>query len=48
VQEDTLIVSEASLAEKKAAYDKLIKEEIPQNREDIKTRPLLRRPSREL
>lgn len=36
VQEDTLIVSESSLAEKKAAYDKLIKEEIPQNREDIK------------
>ena len=36
VQEETLIVSESSLAEKKAAYDKLIKEEIPQNREDIK------------
>ena len=35
-QEETLIVSESSLAEKKAAYDKLIKEEIPQNREDIK------------
>jgi transcription elongation GreA/GreB family factor len=36
VQEETLIVSESSLNEKKAAYDKLIKEEIPQNREDIK------------
>ncbi len=36
VQEETLIVSESSLTEKKAAYDKLIKEEIPQNREDIK------------
>lgn len=36
VQEDTLIVSESSLEERKAAYDKLIKEEIPQNREDIK------------
>ncbi len=35
-QEETLIVSETSLVEKKAAYDKLIKEEIPQNREDIK------------
>lgn len=35
-QEETLIVSETSLAEKKAAYDRLIKEEIPQNREDIK------------
>ncbi|HQW28439.1 MAG TPA: GreA/GreB family elongation factor [Verrucomicrobiales bacterium] len=35
-QEETLIVSEPSLNEKKAAYDKLIKEEIPQNREDIK------------
>lgn len=35
-QEDSLIVSEASLEERKAAYDKLIKEEIPQNREDIK------------
>ena len=34
--EETLIVSEESLAERKAAYDKLIKEEIPQNREDIK------------
>lgn len=35
-QEETLIVSETSLAEKKVAYDRLIKEEIPQNREDIK------------
>lgn len=35
-QEETLIVSEASYTEKKAAYDRLIKEEIPQNREDIK------------
>lgn len=35
-QEETLIVSEKSLVERKAAYDKLIKEEIPQNREDIK------------
>lgn len=35
-QEETLIVSESSYTEKKAAYDKLIKEEIPQNREDIK------------
>jgi transcription elongation GreA/GreB family factor len=35
-QEETLIVSEESLVEKKASYDKLIKEEIPQNREDIK------------
>ncbi len=35
-QEETLIVSESSLVEKKAAYDRLIKEEIPQNREDIK------------
>ncbi|MCB1203046.1 MAG: GreA/GreB family elongation factor [Verrucomicrobiae bacterium] len=35
-QEDTLIVSESSYTEKKAAYDRLIKEEIPQNREDIK------------
>lgn len=34
--EESLIVSEESLAERKAAYDKLIKEEIPQNREDIK------------
>ena len=36
VEEETLIVSEASYTEKKAAYDRLIKEEIPQNREDIK------------
>ncbi len=35
-KEESLIVSETSLAEKKAAYDKLVKEEIPQNREDIK------------
>lgn len=35
-QEETLIVSESSFMEKKAAYDRLIKEEIPQNREDIK------------
>ena len=35
-QEDALIVSEESLAERKAAFDKLVKEEIPQNREDIK------------
>lgn len=35
-QEETLIVSESSYTEKKAAYDRLIKEEIPQNREDIK------------
>lgn len=35
-QEETLIVSETSYTEKKAAYDRLIKEEIPQNREDIK------------
>jgi len=34
--EETLIVSEESLAERKAAYDKLVKEEIPQNREDIR------------
>jgi len=34
--EETLIVSRKSLTERKAAYDKLIKEEIPQNREDIK------------
>lgn len=34
--EETLIVSESSLAEKKAAYDRLVREEIPQNREDIK------------
>jgi transcription elongation GreA/GreB family factor len=35
-EEETLIVSESSYTEKKAAYDRLIKEEIPQNREDIK------------
>ena len=35
-KDDALIVSEESLVERKAAYDKLIKEEIPQNREDIK------------
>jgi len=35
-EDETLIVSEASYTEKKAAYDRLIKEEIPQNREDIK------------
>ncbi len=36
VKEEALIVSEESLATRKAAYDKLVKEEIPQNREDIK------------
>lgn len=35
-EEEMLIVSEESLAKRRAAYDKLIKEEIPQNREDIK------------
>ncbi len=35
-KEEKLIVSESSLAEREAAYDKLVKEEIPQNREDIK------------
>lgn len=35
-EDEALIVSEESLVERKAAYDKLIKEEIPQNREDIK------------
>lgn len=35
-KEETLIVSEASYADRKAAYDRLIREEIPQNREDIK------------
>ncbi len=34
--EDPLFVSEESLIKRKAAYDKLVKEEIPQNREDIK------------
>jgi transcription elongation GreA/GreB family factor len=36
VEEEFLIVSEESLETRKKAYDKLIKEEIPQNREDIK------------
>ena len=35
-QDETLIVSEESYTVKKAAYDRLVKEEIPQNREDIK------------
>lgn len=35
-QDDVLLVSEESLVRKKAEYDRLIKEEIPQNREDIK------------
>jgi len=35
-EEEVLIVSEESLARKKADYDRLVKEEIPQNREDIK------------
>jgi len=35
-EDDVLIVSEESLAKRKEAYDKLVKEEIPQNREDIK------------
>ncbi|MEX2580202.1 MAG: GreA/GreB family elongation factor [Verrucomicrobiales bacterium] len=35
-EDDVLIVSQESLARRKEAYDKLIKEEIPQNREDIK------------
>lgn len=35
-KEEIIFVSEESLVERKAAYDKLIKEEIPQNREDIK------------
>lgn len=34
--EETLIVSEQSLVDRKAAYDRLVREEIPQNREDIK------------
>jgi len=34
--EETLIVSEESYIERKAAYDRLVREEIPQNREDIK------------
>ncbi len=36
VKEEALIVSRDSLKKRKAAYDKLVKEEIPQNREDIK------------
>ncbi len=36
VKEAALIVSKESLVTRKAAYDKLVKEEIPQNREDIK------------
>lgn len=36
VEDDVLIVSEQSLKDRKEAYDRLIKEEIPQNREDIK------------
>ncbi|MBL9152894.1 MAG: GreA/GreB family elongation factor [Verrucomicrobiales bacterium] len=35
-EEEPLIVSAESLEKRKAAYDKLIREEIPQNREDIK------------
>ncbi|MEM9282902.1 MAG: GreA/GreB family elongation factor [Verrucomicrobiota bacterium] len=35
-EEDALIVSEQSLIKRKEAYDRLVKEEIPQNREDIK------------
>lgn len=35
-EEEALIVSEESLVTRKAAYDRLVKEEIPQNREDIK------------
>lgn len=35
-EEDALIVSEESLAKRQAAYDKLVREDIPQNREDIK------------
>jgi len=34
--DEALLVSEESLKRKKAEYDKLTKEEIPQNREDIK------------
>lgn len=36
VEEEVVFVSQESLDERRAAYDKLIKEEIPQNREDIK------------
>ncbi len=35
-REAALIVSEESLAKRKESFDKLVKEEIPQNREDIK------------
>ncbi len=35
-EDEILIVSEQSLVDRKAAFDKLVKEEIPQNREDIK------------
>lgn len=35
-EDEVVIVSEESLAKRKEAYDKLVKEEIPQNREDIK------------
>jgi len=35
-KEEVLIVSQESLAQRKADYDRLVKEEIPQNREDIK------------
>ncbi|MEO0414842.1 MAG: GreA/GreB family elongation factor [Verrucomicrobiota bacterium] len=36
LKEEVLIVSNESLAKRKEAYDKLVKDEIPQNREDIK------------
>ena len=36
VKEEVIFVSPESLEKRKAAFDKLIKEEIPQNREDIK------------
>ena len=36
VEEDVIFVSEESLVRRKAEFDKLVKEEIPQNREDIK------------
>ena len=36
IVEEVMFVSEKSLQERQAAYEKLIKEEIPQNREDIK------------
>lgn len=35
-EEEVLIVSEESLVKRRESYDKLVKEEIPQNREDIK------------